>query len=454
MQFHLFAELLKGEKTADFSLEQLYYKEALIQYFPMELEKFKLEDFESTGTDYKIKKYIQELEESKDYSSILQFSAALPLKDHYLMVKEASAHQAMGDIEKAIEKAEALLKENEKDIDALLLYANALKEKGDWSKSTEYYQKVLEREPGNITGLMNAGICFIQLENYKDAYEYFKRASKIEPKYTSVWSWLGLAQFYLGEINDAVLSLFKALKLDKDDIRLKVAVTLIFSEKESVEKARGALQKILTDNPDDTVILETIAGIYQISDYFDEAIPLCEKLIQLKPGNALFHFQIVACFTGLNNILPALSHLEKALKLFDTGKKFDDSYLQVFWAMNHAKIFMRGATDNISMYLRQSLSLVEKFNYKNEFLESIPIAIFGLLKEHESMEVSRLEGIENILTEIFQDEKDMIVPLKFLNIGIRHLKRKEKNVLLQFTKEERETFKKFVLDKLNPAESV
>jgi tetratricopeptide (TPR) repeat protein len=420
MQFHLFAELIKGKKTADFSQEQLYYKEALKQYFPMELEKYKLMDFENTGTDFKIKTYIRELEESKDYSSILQFTAALPLKDSYLKVKEAAAHQAMGDIEKAIEKAEALLKENENDIDALLLYADALKEKGEWSKSAEYYQKIL----------------------------------KIEPNNSSVLTMLGEAQFYLGEINDAVINLFKAVQLNKADNLLKVAVTLIISEKEKVEKAKSALEKILTVNSDDPAILETIAGIYQISDYFDEAIPIYEKLIQLKPENALFHFQLVACFIGLNNIPPALSHLEKALKLFDTGEEFYDLYLQVFWVRNLTTIFIQGTMDNISRYLYKSLFLVEKFNYKNEFLESIIDVIFGLLKEHESLELSWLEGLETLLTEIFQDEKDMMVPLKFLNIGIRHLKKKEKNVLLQFTKEERKIFKRFVLDKLNPVESL
>jgi hypothetical protein len=37
--------------------------------------------------------------------------------------------------------------------------------------------------------------------------------------------------------------------------------------------------------------------------------------------------------------------------------------------------------------------------------------------------------------------------MKPTSVGIRHLKKKEKNALFQFTKEERQTFKKFVLDK-------
>jgi len=52
---------------------------------------------------------------------------------------------------------------------------------------------------------------------------------------------------------------------------------------------------------------------------------------------------------------------------------------------------------------------------------------------------------------MFKENESMIMPLKFLDIGIRHLKKKERNVLFHFTKEERNTFKKFVLEKINPS---
>jgi|GEM_PF-1243596 len=482
MQFHLFAELLKEEKTADFSQEQLYYKEAFKQYYPMEFENFKLEDFENIVTDLKIKTFFRELEKSKDYSSILQFTSAVPLKDRYLILTEAKAYRDMGDIEKTIEKAEALLKENENDINVLIFYANTLLAKKEMSKAAEYYkkalkldeknigllmligftldeqsryeqslkyyQKILKIEPEFVIALNRVGHCYVQLKKYKEAYEYFKRALKIEPENSLAWAGLGDAQFYLGEINDAVMSLFKSLQLDKEGSIAELTLGRIFSEKENVEKAKIALEKAFMDNHDDPEILETITDIYQESGYFKEAIPLYEKRIQLEPKNSVLHFKLVECYTSLNNIPSALSHLEKSLK-----EDWDDDYLKFLWSNNLTIIFIHGNMDNIATYLRESLSLVEKFNYKEIFLGSISIAIFKLLGKYESLEVGRLEGIETLLTEIFQDEKEMIVPLKFLNIGIRHLKKKEKNVLLQFTKEERETFKKIVLDKSNKAES-
>ncbi len=83
-------------------------------------------------------------------------------------------------------------------------------------------------------------------------------------------------------------------------------------------------------------------------------------------------------------------------------------------------------------------------------VKALPQAIFNTLIQHETIETKRFEFIESILNETFNENESMIIPLKFLDIGIRHLKKKEKNVLFQFTKEERNTFKKFVLDKIKP----
>jgi DNA-binding MarR family transcriptional regulator len=115
---------------------------------------------------------------------------------------------------------------------------------------------------------------------------------------------------------------------------------------------------------------------------------------------------------------------------------------------NLTTLFIHGSKDNISRYLREAFGLIEKYNYREQFFKAMPQAIFEILIQHDEIETKRFEWIETILNETFKDNQDMVVALQFLNIGIRHLKKNEKNALLQFTKEERNTFKKFVLDKI------
>jgi hypothetical protein len=93
------------------------------------------------------------------------------------------------------------------------------------------------------------------------------------------------------------------------------------------------------------------------------------------------------------------------------------------------------------------IELIEKHKFNDQFFKAFPHAIFNILIHHEEIEEKRFEFIETILNQTFKENTAMILPLKFLNIGIRHLKKKEKNALLQFTKEERNTFNKFVMAK-------
>jgi hypothetical protein len=132
-----------------------------------------------------------------------------------------------------------------------------------------------------------------------------------------------------------------------------------------------------------------------------------------------------------------------------TGEKIDliDLIVEIFEDIL-TSLFIHGYRDNISTSLTNLQALIESQNYIDPFFKAMPHAIFNILIQHEKIETNRFEFIETILNETFKENDSMIVPLKFLNIGIRHLKKKEKNTLFQFTKEERNTFQKFVLDKI------
>jgi hypothetical protein len=157
-------------------------------------------------------------------------------------------------------------------------------------------------------------------------------------------------------------------------------------------------------------------------------------------------FNIVTTAIRSNNINEALRQLDKALQV--AGEKNIKDEIILSFERNLTTLFIHASKENISTYLRESLPLIEKYGYVEYFYKAIPQAIFNLLIEYETIEINRFEFVESILNEIFKENPSMIVPLKFLNIGIRHLKKKEKNALFQFTKEERQTLKKFVLDRI------
>jgi ribosomal protein L18E len=158
------------------------------------------------------------------------------------------------------------------------------------------------------------------------------------------------------------------------------------------------------------------------------------------------YFNIVSCCLGLNDIKGALSQLKQGLE--KAGKlERPDGVVQSF-EENFTTLFMHASQENIEYYLKEAINKISKFKLADQFNKSISQSIFEILKQHADIELRRFEFIETCLNDMFKENESMIIPLKFLDIGIGHLIKKEKNALLQFTKEERATFKKFVLDQI------
>ncbi len=480
MHYHILYKILEKEAPSDFYEEHLYYKETIKRYFPGLLKTFQIDTFEGTPKDEQIKTYIEDLEKSEIYTEILKFTSKIQEKDRYILLKEASAYRKTGDIEKAIETAKNLLNKNEKDIDALLMLAEAYQQNDKLNESNKYFNKVIENDEKNIKALAGIGknlfieekyeeanICFQKIidadeENidaikalgvvfgnqgdYQQAYNSFKKLIDLKPDYSHGWWLLGMTQENLNNIEEAKTSYIKAIDLDKKNTNAVVYLSGLLIKENSLEKAKRYIDKALKENPIDSQLLNIKGEVYRESGQFKKAVAFYQQIIKM--DNKFHHpyFNIVSCYLGLNDIKSALSQLEKALKV---AKESDltDQTIQNF-EENNTTLFIHVYRESIPFYLNKALALVEKYSFIDQFYKSIPETIFGILKQHDKIETVRFEFIETYLRDKFKDNELFIVPLKFLNIGYRHLKKNEKNALLLFTKEERATFKKFVLDQI------
>ena len=254
---------------------------------------------------------------------------------------------------------------------------------------------------------------------------------------------MGRAQEKLNNIEEVKTCYLKAIESDENNLYALTALAGLLMEENVVEKAQKYLDKVLKEKPEDSYILNSIGEIYRKSDQFEKAVSFYK---QAESKSHHPSFNLVSCYLGLNDITYALSQLEKSLKLANE-MNLTDQTIQNF-EENSIALFIHMYSESIPFYFNEALALVEKYSFTDQFYKSIPETIFGILKQHDKIETVRFEFIETYLRDKFKDNELLIVPLKFLNIGIRHLKKNEKNALLLFTKEERATFKKFVLNQI------
>ena len=257
---------------------------------------------------------------------------------------------------------------------------------------------------------------------------------------------MGRAQKELNNIEEAKSCYLKAIESDENNLYALTALAGLLIEENVAEKAQKYLDKVLKEKPEDPYILNSIGEIYRKSDQYEKAVSFYKQAIQAESKSHHPSFNLVSCYLGLNDITDALSQLEKSLKLANE-MNLTDQTIQNF-EENSIALFIHVYRKSIPFYLNEALALVEKYSFTDQFYKSIPETIFGTLKQHDRIETVRFEFIETYLSDKFKDNELLIVPLKFLNIGIRHLKKNEKNALLLFTKEERATFKKFVLNQI------
>ena len=101
-------------------------------------------------------------------------------------------------------------------------------------------------------------------------------------------------------------------------------------------------------------------------------------------------------------------------------------------------------------YFQYFIKELEEKKLLTELWKIFPNVIFNLLINIEDYSKDRITQINTYLQDKFKEYPEMTIPLLYLRIGIRYLKKGDKRAIYDLSKEERQIFKEFVLDKRQP----
>lgn len=317
---------------------------------------------------------------------------------------------------------------------------------GQIEEAKNSYLKATSLDETNWTAIFNLGKALILIGEYQQANIYFNNLINLKPDVSIVWCLLGHVQKRLNDLVKAKTSFLKAIELDKENLDAHLNLAFILVEEKSFIKAQIHIEKVINKKPGNSGILNSIGEIYRISKNFEKALPFYLDAIESDLKNHYPYFGLISCMIGLNQTQNALEQLKKALEVAIKNKFINEIIEDL--EKNFVTVFIHTSLQIIENFLNEFFVIVEEYHYTDQLYKSIPNAIFELLIQHQRVETERFEFIEKYLNDKFKEIEAMVIPLKFLNIGIRHLKKNEKNVLFQLTKEERNTFIRFVLNKL------
>jgi len=291
---------------------------------------------------------------------------------------------------------------------------------GNFEQALVNFQTAIQLAPEAVDGYLKLAWLYEDRMIWEDALEWYKKCIPLRPE------WEGLIRSKIGEMNlkllkykDAKKELIKALKIDNNDLALKVIHDLADTYYRNLNDTEAA-QNIFDD------ILQILGESYKaryynrigvMKYYFDknvEAIEAYGKAIDIEPETAVFHSNLALAYRNLKN----WDRAEEELKLaYEIDNNIDD--------FNKEMSILLNARGNQQYHLANYKEAIEDYQQAVEFDSSDDIIYSNLGGAWESLnETGRwFEAIDNAINA-YQSAYKIEPDIRYEN-NIKSLKQKK-----------------------------
>jgi tetratricopeptide (TPR) repeat protein len=166
----------------------------------------------------------------------------------------------------------------------LALSVGAYNRNAVWKDSQTLWEDVIAKSPNNARAYNNLGVELKNKGEYDKAIEQFEKSQKADKNYTSVYFNLGDVQYRLGNYENAVVYLKKALTLKLDQqLRLDVLNKLgrTYSAMGQAENAIEAFKEAIKVYPTAVAPYNNLGVQYIKIGRFDLAIEIFESALKI-----------------------------------------------------------------------------------------------------------------------------------------------------------------------------
>ena len=182
--------------------------------------------------------------------------------------------------------AETIIKRFPREPNAHYLLGNVCHQKKDIDKAAAFYKKAYKFDRNNIGALAGLGTIALDSLNHSQAVTHFQRAIKSSKRpNAALYNNLGLAYKGLGNINKALDSLKKSIKVDSKFADAYLNLGQVEGSIGLFDIARSHFEKCLSLEPDNSEALNNLGNIERMKGNMDKALSLYHKAASLQPDN-------------------------------------------------------------------------------------------------------------------------------------------------------------------------
>jgi tetratricopeptide (TPR) repeat protein len=275
------------------------------------------------------------------------------------LYEHATALLKSGNFEQAAQEYQKIVAQWPDFFPAFSLLGVAYAQMGRLEEAGTYFQKAVRLAPNSAEARVNLGVNYLARHMRAEAAAEFEKAAAEDPRKVSAWFNLGVASLETGNVERALAALTKARALAPDDVQIVLALAEAKLKSSRPDAAMEDLHRLDEQTHGDPQMLLT-AGVLlrrndrgrEASEYFrraaatpgagpliwdaahrcvneadyQSALALLMLLSSSRAGSAEWQEQVGYTAFQLNQIEPALEHLQQAIRLDPNN---EDYYLEL-----------------------------------------------------------------------------------------------------------------------------
>lgn len=191
-------------------------------------------------------------------------------------------------------------------------------EQGKYDLADNDYRKIISLKEGDVMGYMGLGRNANAQKRYEDAIKQFDYVNKLEPSYSSAYSFRAESYIGLKKYNEAIDDIITALGIDQDDKAFYELQTLADSAfAQTVAKLK--VQKL--KEPKEYSWPYDLGVVYEKTDRYAKAIPFYKESLAIESNKEIAN-RISNCYNEIGDYDKALEYCDQAIALDSTQTNY------------------------------------------------------------------------------------------------------------------------------------
>lgn len=184
-------------------------------------------------------------------------------------------------------------------------------EQGKYDLADNDYRKMISLKEGDVMGYMGLGRNANAQKRYEDAIKQFDYVNKLEPSYSSAYSFRAESYIGLKKYNEAIDDIITALGIDQDNKAFYELQTLADSAfAQTVTKLK--VQKL--KEPKESSWPYDLGVVYEKTDRYAKAIPFYKESLAIESNKETAN-RIASCYNEIGDYDKALEYCDQAIAL-------------------------------------------------------------------------------------------------------------------------------------------